>query len=187
MMISNEKKSRNSLHFVTDGQFLFYKKCYIFQERISQIEAVEISLTSTGCDLRQMLAEKLGLPAHHLKMICRGQVVSMTKSLQEQNVKVWIKTVVSISTVVCAVKFITYSLTWFGCNVLLMIYLCYLSYQQHGSQLMCLYLSVSEAEAAQKEEEVMQMMNTRQAAELLSSKVEKGQLLLDKKNKVVEF
>lgn len=93
MMISNEKKSsekksRNFLHFVTDGQFLFYKKCYIFQERISQIETVEISLTSTGCDLRQMLAEKLGLPAHHLKMICRGQVVSMTKPLQEQNVKV---------------------------------------------------------------------------------------------------
>lgn len=88
MMISNEKKSRNSLHFVTDGQFLFYKKCYIFQERISQMETVEISLTSTGCDLRQVLAEKVGLPAHHLKMICRGQVVSMTKSLQEQNVKV---------------------------------------------------------------------------------------------------
>lgn len=187
MMISNEKKSRNSLHFVTDGQFLFYKKCYIFQERISQIETVEISLTSTGCDLRQMLAEKLGLPAHHLKMICRGQVVSMTKSLQEQNVKVWIKTVVSISTVVCAVKFITYSLTWFGCNVLLMIYLCHLSYRQHGSQLMGLCLSVSEAEAAQKEEEVMEMMNTRQAAELLSSKVEKGQLQLERKNKVVEF
>lgn len=116
MMISNEKKSRNSLHFVTDGQFLFHKKCYIFQERISQIETVEISLTSTGCDLRQMLAEKLGLPAHHLKMICRGQVVSMTKSLQEQNVKVWIKTVVPISTVVCAVKFITYSLlVWMLC------------------------------------------------------------------------
>lgn len=106
------------------------------KERISQIEAVEISLTSTGCDLRQMLAEKLGLPAHHLKMICRGQVVSMTKSLQEQNVK-------------------------------------------HGSQLMCLCLSVSEAEAAQKEEEVMEMMNTRQAAELLSSKVEKDDYDVD--------
>lgn len=52
---------------------------------------------------------------------------------------------------------------------------------------MCLCLSVSEAEAAQKEEEVMQMMNTRQAAELLSSKVEKGLLQLDRKNKVVEF
>lgn len=62
-----------------------------------------------------------------------------------------------------------------------MIYLCYLSYRQHGSQLMCLCLSVSEAEAAQKEEEVMQMMNTRQAAELLSSKVEKGQLPLNGK------
>lgn len=48
---------------------------------------------------------------------------------------------------------------------------------------MCLCLSVSEAEAAQKEEEVMQMMNTRQAAELLSSKVEKGQLQLDRKKK----
>lgn len=90
---------------------------------------------------------------------------------------------VSLSTVVCAVKFITYSLSWFGCNVLLMIYLCYLSYLQHGSQLMCLCLSVSEAEAAQKEEEVMEMMNTRQAAELLSSKVEKGQLQLDRKKK----
>lgn len=52
------------------------------------METVEISLTSTGCDLRQVLAEKVGLPTHHLKMICRGQVVSMTKSLQEQNVKV---------------------------------------------------------------------------------------------------
>lgn len=52
---------------------------------------------------------------------------------------------------------------------------------------MCLCLSVSEAEAAQKEEEVMQMMNTRQAAELLSSKVEKGLLQLERKNKVVEF
>lgn len=87
-MISNEKKSMNSLLFVTSGQFLLYKKCYIFQERISQMETVEISLTCTGCDLRQVLAEKVGLPAHHLKMICRGQVVSMTKSLQEQNVKV---------------------------------------------------------------------------------------------------
>lgn len=52
---------------------------------------------------------------------------------------------------------------------------------------MCLCLSVSEAEAAQKEEEVIQMMNTRQAAELLSTKVEKGQLQLERKNKVVEF
>lgn len=117
MMISIEKKSRNSLHFVTDGQFLFYKKCYIFQERISQIETVEISLTSTGCDLRQMLAEKLGLPAHHLKMICRGQVVSMTKSLQEQNVKVWIKTVVPISTVVCAVSLDVMSCWWYICVI----------------------------------------------------------------------
>ena len=44
--------------------------------------------------------------------------------------------------------------------------------------MMCLCLSVSEAEAAQKEEEVMQMMNTRQAAELLSRRVEKGQTTL---------
>lgn len=52
---------------------------------------------------------------------------------------------------------------------------------------MCLCLSISEAEAAQKEEEVMQMMNTRQAAELLSSRVEKGQLQLDRKNKIWDF
>lgn len=88
MMTSNEIKNLNSLHFLYHCSFSFIKKGYIFQERISQTETVETSLTSTGCDLRQALAEKVGLPAHHLKMICRGQVVSMTKSLQEQNVKV---------------------------------------------------------------------------------------------------
>lgn len=121
MMTSNEIKNLNSLPFLYLCSFSFIKKGYIFQERISQTETVEISLTSTGCDLRQALAEKVGLPAHHLKMICRGQVVSMTKSLQEQNVKVWTKTVVSLSTVVHAIKFITYTLCWFGCKVLLMI------------------------------------------------------------------
>ncbi|XP_062613974.1 NEDD8 ultimate buster 1-like [Saccostrea cucullata] len=100
------------------------------KEKITVTETVEIQLTCTGHNLRQILSERLGLPEHHLKIICHGHVISMNKQLQEQNVK-------------------------------------------HGSQMMCLCLSVSEAEAARKEDEVLQMMNTRQAAELLSNKVGK--------------
>nr|XP_022320914.1 NEDD8 ultimate buster 1-like [Crassostrea virginica]XP_022320915.1 NEDD8 ultimate buster 1-like [Crassostrea virginica] len=106
------------------------------KEKISFSETIEIILTKTGHDLRQIIAEKLGLPAQRLKIICRGHVINLTTSLQDQNVK-------------------------------------------HGSQMMCLCLSVSEAEAAQKEEEVMQMMNTRQAAELLSRRVEKDDFEVD--------
>ena len=59
-----------------------------FQEKISFSETIEIILTKTGHDLRQIIAEKLGLPAQRLKIICRGHVINLTTSLQDQNVKV---------------------------------------------------------------------------------------------------
>ncbi|OWF42022.1 NEDD8 ultimate buster 1-like [Mizuhopecten yessoensis] len=49
--------------------------------------SLEISLNVLGKDLRDMLSERMALPADQLKLICQGRVITNQTSLESQGVK----------------------------------------------------------------------------------------------------